>query len=208
MVDELFKLNREMNMEKYSLKQLALYFERYHGCILKITTEKRYIECKINKNSFPHLIGMQYAFKNIKGSNEYLGASGFEKIKNGEVTYEDIMRKIKNSQSNIAWTNVKNRIKYLPMFLNKLNKTKFLIKDDNLLCRKTYLKGNYFLYRSLFNNFFPILSLKSINDIKVIIETFIVDNDLSLIGLLHNEKIISLEIVPTTDNVIKEKVKT
>ena len=118
-------------------------------------------------------------------------------IKNGELTYNDIMKASKNNQNdNISWKNIKNRIKYIPMFLNSLNNnTKLKIRDDNLINRKIYMNGNYFLYKSLEQNNYPILSLKKINNNRTIIETFIVDNDISLLGALKNKKIISIELI-------------
>lgn len=81
------------------------------------------------------------------------------------------------------------------MFFNKLSKAKLLTRDDDLLCRKVFLRGNYFLYRSLPRNNFSILSLKDIGYGRIIIETFIVDNDIFLIGALKSEKIISIRLI-------------
>lgn len=197
---ELLKLDNEMDMTKYSLKDLALYFEKFDGYVCEIRTDNRHLKFIIDVNSFSHLIGLQHAFKGKKNKNEYKGATGFERIKNGEITYNDIMKGIKNSQSNISWTNIKNRIKFLPMFLNQIAKAKLLIREDDLLCRKVFLKGNYFLYRSLPKNNFPILSLKDINDGRTIIETFFVDNDLTLIGALKSEYIVSIGLISPLDN--------
>ena len=163
---DLLKIDKEMDMTKYSLKDLALYFEKFDGYICEIKTDNRILKFMFDINSFPHLIGLHHAFKGKKNRNEYKGAVGFEKIKNGEITYNDIMKGIKNGHSNISWVNIKNRIKYLPMFLNRLSKAKLLIRKDDLLCRKVFLKGNYFLYRSLYQNNYPILSLKDIVDVN------------------------------------------
>ena len=110
------------------------------------------------------------------------------------------MKGIKNSNSNISWTNIKNIIKYLPMFFNQIKKVKLSIREDELLNRKVYLKGNYFLFRSLHKNIFPILSMKNINGGRTIIETFFVDNDLTLIGALKKERILSIRIISPLDN--------
>ena len=197
---ELLKLEKEMDMNKYSLKDLALYFERFDGYVCSIETNKRNLKFIIDVNSFCHLIGIHHAFKGKKSKNEYKGAPGFDKIKNGEMTYNDIMKGIKNNNSNISWTNIKNRIKYLPMFFNQIKKVKLSIREDELLNRKVYLKGNYFLFRSLHKNIFPILSLKNINGGRTIIETFFVDNDLTLIGALKKERILSVRLISPLDN--------
>lgn len=193
---DLLKIDKEMDMTKYSLKDLALYFEKFDGYICEIKTDNRILKFMFDINSFPHLIGLHHAFKGKKNRNEYKGAVGFEKIKNGEITYNDIMKGIKNGRSNISWVNIKNRIKYLPMFLNRISKAKLLIRKDDLLCRKVFLKGNYFLYRSLYQNNYSILSLKDIDGGRTIIETFFVDNDLTLIGALKSEEIVSIKLIP------------
>lgn len=193
---ELLKIHEIMDISKFSLKDLALYFERYDGYVCKIITEKREIKFKIEVSSLPHLIGLQHAFKGVKCKNEYKGFSGFEKMKNGDLTYNDIMKAVKNNNSNIPWTNIKNRIKYLPMFLNTLERrTKLKIRDDKLIARKTYINGNYFLYKSLLNNNFPMFSLKDIGNGRVILETFMVENDITLLGALKEEKIKSIELI-------------
>lgn len=198
---ELLKLNNAMDMSKYTLKDLALYFERYDGYVCKIETEKREIKFKIEVSSLPHLIGLQHAFKGAKDKNSYKGLSGFEKIKNGELTYDKIMKAIKNSNSKVTWTNLKNRIKFLPMFLNTIesNQTKLKIRDDELISRKTSINGSYFLYKSLYNNNFPMFSLKHIDRTRVILETFIVENDITLLGALKEEKIKSIKLISPLD---------
>lgn len=211
---DLMKLKTEMDMNKYSLKDLALYFEKYDGYVCKIITVKRQIMFKIEVNSFPHLIGLQHAFKGKKDKNKYKGAAGFEKIKNGELTYNDIMKSIKNNRGDkVTWANIKNRIKYIPMFLNTIdsNTTKLKVRDDSLINRKVYMNGSYFIYKSLNQNNYPMFSLKNIDNDRTIIETFIVDNDISLLGALENEKIISIELISPLDNtgpitIVKEKV--
>ena len=53
-----------------------------------------------------------------------------------------------------------------------------------------------FLYRSLYQNNYPILSLKDIDGGRTIIETFFVDNDLTLIVALKSEEIVSIKLIP------------
>lgn len=194
---DLLKLKNVMDMSKYSLKDLALFFEHYDGYVCIITTVKRKIKFKIEVSSLPHLIGLQHAFKGIKAKNEYKGLSGFLKMKNGDITYDGIMKVIKNKNTNITWTNIKNRIKFLPMFLNTISSktTKLKLRDDELLSRKTFINGNYFLYKNSFNSNIPMFSLKNIENGRVILETFIVENDISLLGALEEEKIIDIKLI-------------
>lgn len=107
------------------------------------------------------------------------------------------MKSIKNNHNDkIEWSNIKNRIKYMPMFLNTItsNNTKLKIRDNYLISRKIFMNGNYFLYKSLSDNKYPMFSLKKVNNEKVVIETFIVDNDISLLGALKNEEIVSIKV--------------
>ncbi len=80
------------------------------------------------------------------------------------------MKAIKNSNSSIPWTNIKNRIKFLPMF-----------------------------------------SLKNIGKERVILETFMVENDISLLGALEEEKIKCIELISpleiTSPITIENKIK-
>ena len=188
-----------MDLSKYSLKDLALYFEKYDGYVCKIVTYNQEIKFKIEVSSLPHLIGLQHAFKGTKNKNDYKGFSGFEKMKNGELSYSDIMKGIKNNSSKITWVNIKNRIKYLPMFLNNIEKkSKLKIRNDELFSRKTHLNGDYFLYKNLSNNY-PMFSLKNIGNDRIVLETFIVESGISLLGALKEEKIVTIELISPLD---------
>ena len=200
------EVKHKISLDEYSLKDMALYFERYHGYTCKIETETQYIKFRIDKASFPHLIGMQYAFDSRKDRNSiYKGENGFDLVKNGKVTTSVLRKAIKtNTISNVAWKNVKNRIEYLPMFFNTIEKKsrlKILISDD--ACRNTKLKGQNILFKCVkedFNEVFPCLVLKAIKDEYIVIETFIVEPDISLIGNLREEIIKSIELVAPLDN--------
>lgn len=80
------------------------------------------------------------------------------------------------------------------MFLNTIEKTKLKVRDDNLLIRKTVLKGNYFLYRNYKNNMYPLFSIKKIDNEKFVLETFIVERNLTLLGALKEQKVLSISI--------------
>ena len=70
---DLLKIDKEMDMTKYSLKDLALYFEKFDGYICEIKTDNRILKFMFDINSFPHLIGLHHAFKGKKNRNEYKG---------------------------------------------------------------------------------------------------------------------------------------
>ena len=137
---DLLKIDKEMDMTKYSLKDLALYFEKFDGYICEIKTDNRILKFMFDINSFPHLIGLHHAFKGKKNRNEYKGAVGFEKIKNGEITYNDIMKRAKeldlvDINQIVAVTenfDGKNLVDY-----SKFENTKFLSDDGKGVLSET-----------------------------------------------------------------------
>lgn len=200
---DLFKLKTALDIEKYSLKDLALYYEKFDGYVCEISTNFGLIRFKFTIEAFPHLIGMQYAYKERKGRHEYKGRRGFEKVKNGEVTYEQMKRNVtKTSKPTVSWKNIDLRIKFLPMFLNSITKKTLLktsigVKDPE---RATYMKGTYFLYRELRDGKTPMFSIKKFNKTGAVIETFVVDDDKSIIRNLYPVRIKSIKLKEPLQN--------
>ena len=198
---KLEKTTKKINVCDYSAKDLANFFEKYDNSILLIETENRKIECKISKNILPHLIGMHYAYVNHKNKNLYKGLSGFNMLKNGVVTFDDLKNGIKkNTESKLAWKSIKNRIEYLPMFLNTLEKNmRFKMLELSKIYFNTKLKGNYALFKIINENgkiIYPLFSLKEIAIGKMVVETFIIETDISLLGALEEEKIEKILLLP------------
>jgi len=191
------KVTKRINIEDYSLKEIAEYFEGFDNYILLIETELKTFKIKIHKNIFPHLIGLQY-FSNHK---KYKGEEGFENILNNKVKLRDIKNVIKyNKKYNKILNNIILRIEYLPMFFNTIN-NKLRIKkvEKDKLARNTLLKGNYLLFKPIKHKriiLFPLLSLKNIKNDIYVIETFIVEENINLLGALHEEKIIDIKLMP------------
>lgn len=147
---------------------------------------------------------MQYAFENRRDKHKFKGETGFNKLKRGEVTYEQIKLNSKNSNKlRVSWKNIDERIKLLPMFLNSLltkTKLKSTLGINEEPERNTKIKGNYFLYRELHNNSTPIFSLKMVTKNFAVLETFIVDSDKSMTKKLHSIKIESIKLIPPLEN--------
>lgn len=201
---DLLKLKQAMDVSNYSLKDLALYYEKFDGYICEILTNFGLIKFKFTVEVFPHLIGMQYAFKFRKNKHEYKGVRGFNKVKNGEVTYEDMKKNIKNNpKSNFSWKNIDMRIRFLPMFLNSITNKALLRTSigNNDPERSTHIKGSYFLYRELHDGKTPMLSLKRVNKTFTVIETFIVDDDKSIIRNLQQIRIKSIKLIAPLQNI-------
>lgn len=209
MIDKLLKTRDKIEIESLSLKDLALFFERYDGYMYKIETENQILKIRIEKNSLPHLIGMQHAYSKIKNKLEYSGAKGFNKLKNGDVTVAELKRMINaNTASGIAWKNIRERIEHLPMFLNTLSDMKNgtpLIRlknfDKSSSARNTKMKCDYLLFREVRSSKpkYLVLSIKKISLERLIIETFIVEDDIKLLGAQLEDKILSVEKIEPLD---------
>lgn len=73
--------------------------------------------------------------------------------------------------------------------------------------RKTLLKGKYLLFKQISINgttLFPLLSLKNIKENNYVIETFIVEDNISLLGALEEEKIIDIKLIPPKVKVLQK----
>ncbi len=151
---------------------------------------------------------MQYAF-NKRNKIKYKGLNGFEKIKDGNITWNNL-KKLIIKNHNIDVDKIKNRIEYLPMFINTITKNIDLkIINKNNLVRKSNLKGNIGLVKkAVWQNhlIYLFLSLKKIDKNHFIIETFIVENDITLIGLLESEKILNIYMYRPSSNKELQKI--
>ena len=135
---------------------------------------------------------MQYVFTD---NISFKGHIGFNKLKNNEITIKNIEKNILyNRERKKYWNNILLRIEYLPMFFNTIVKnTRLRILDKTKLLRSTKLKGNYLLFKTV-DGLYPMLSLKNIKENIYVIETFIVERDLKLIGSLEEEDIIDIKL--------------
>ena len=207
----LLEVQKKIDYENYTLKDIALYFEKYHGYACKIETESKTIKFGIEKYALPHILGLQHAYANQKNSRMYKGKKGFEMLKNGKISMKQLKQAIKkNPHSEIAWKNIRRRIEFLPMFFNTIEKrTRVRIIEMGKIFRTTSLKGNYALFKSVEENgkiIYPMLSLKETPQGQVVIETFIVDDDITLLGGLTEEKILKIELISPLDNTLPHTI--
>lgn len=216
MKKDLLDVLEKIDCNDYTLKEMALYFERFDGYTLKIETTNYSIKIKIDKFVLPHILGLQYAYGDRKDNREYKGKAGFEKLKNGKITIEDLKRLIKGKpKTKVGWKMIERRIEYLPVFLNTLERrTRFKIIAEEKVARNSSLKGKYAIFKTMYENgrqVFPMISLKEIGDKKIIIETFIVEDSVSFLGGLEEENVLKMELVSPLDKtnpqtIIKEKI--
>lgn len=201
----LLDVNMKINCEDYTLKEIALYFEHFNGYTLKVETNTISFKVKIDKNTLPHMLGLQHAYANKKDSREYKGKKGFEKLKNGKVTLEELKYNIKNNKkSKVSWKMIQRRIEYLPMFFNNIERrTRLKIISENKICRNSLLRGKYAIFKPIYEEkktIFPMISLKEIEDKKIVIETFIIEDNISFLGGLEEETIKKIELVSPLDS--------
>ena len=206
MKKDLNKIMRKIDIKDYSLKEIAAYFENFNNSTIFIKTNKRTIHFKIKTSNLPHMLGIHHVLTS-KNKNEYIGEKGFIKIKNGIINYGFLKNNYKNLKKFvISWDLLKSRIEYLPMFFNTLEKFKTIkIMDKNKFIRNSKLKGNYALYKIVKDNnktIYPILTLKKINSNTTVIETFIIEKDISLIGALEIEKIEEIKLLSSNKKYI------
>ncbi len=196
-LDTVFK---KINWKDYSLKDIALYFEKYDGYTLEIETEDKVIKVKIYKKALPHLLGLQHVYKNSNSKINYRGYKGLNNILNGKITWESIRSEIKqNAYCQISFKEVEKRISYLIMFFNTIEKRSYLkVLDKYKTWRSTLLKGNYVLYKEVYDInhlVYPMLSIKELYKNNYIIETFIVEDNNLLIGGLKQIKIKKVKLI-------------
>ena len=193
MKKDLELVKEKININNYSLREIADFFEKFDGSIIEVKTLNHNIKIKISKYVLPHILVLQYAFGDRKDSKNFKGKyNSFSYIGCNE-------RIIKNKPNiKIGWKMIENRIEYLPMFLNTLiNKTRFKIVSTDKIARNSKLKGEYVLFKVVndtVKTVFPLMSLKIIKNPTCVIETFIVEEDISFIGALQEERILKIEL--------------
>ena len=196
MKKDLNKIMKKINIKDYSLKEIATYFENFNNSTIIIKTNKRTINFKINSAILPHLLGIQHTLLNKK-NRQILGKNGFIKLINNEYTLQNLKSDFQKIKKLYLYDYSISRIEYLPMFFNTLEKCKTIkIMDKNKFIRNSKLKGNYALYKIVKDHnktIYPLLTLKKINSKTTVIETFIIEKDISLIGALETEKIIEIK---------------
>ena len=205
MKKDLNKIMKKINIKDYSLKEIATYFENFNNSTIIIKTNKRTINFKINSAILPHLLGIQHTLLNKK-NKQILGKNGFIKLINNEYTLQNLKSDFQKIKKLYLYDYSISRIEYLPMFFNTLEKCKTIkIMDKNKFIRNSKLKGNYALYKIVKDHnktIYPLLTLKKINSKTTVIETFIIEKDISLIGALETEKIIEIKLLSSSQKYI------
>ena len=143
----------------YKVYETLKYFAGNDGQRIKINTNKVNFDLLFNKHSVPHLLGLQYMYRQEKIKNRYFkidennnvikASDMYRKVIEEETTDEEIYEKIReNNPSNL--NAVKNRIESFTDFMKNLEKGYVVenVKVDNLGGKVNYFvveddKGNY-----------------------------------------------------------------
>ena len=57
-------IKREIDLNKVSLQDIALFFEQFEGCLCKIITMEETICFDFELNALPHLLGIEHIMMN------------------------------------------------------------------------------------------------------------------------------------------------
>ena len=201
----LIKITEQIDSNKISLKDIAIFFEKYNGYSMIIETNSLELKVLFDKKALPHFLGLHHAFSRNKDLKKYRGISGFNMIKNEEITIPILKKALKNNTSTcISWKMIKRRIEFLPMFINTIEKTGRLKElDQNNIVRLSKLDGNYIVFRSAYENgkqILPLMLIKVINKDNVVFKTFIVEDSITLMGALYEFDECRIRIIPPPNN--------
>lgn len=73
MKQQLTDVKKKINYKEYSLKEIALFFEKFSQYICKVEIDNKTIHFKIDKYALTHILGLQHAYANRKDSKQYKG---------------------------------------------------------------------------------------------------------------------------------------
>ncbi len=129
---DLLTLSNKPKITDVSLQLYADFYEN-HLCnkIFEYELENKThqkVNLQFGKGDMCHLLGIHHIFKGVKNKKEYAGESGFQKIKNGTVTFDFLKQK-----NNPIFKSKQNRILYFPFIHQVLmSSTVLLFRNDGL----------------------------------------------------------------------------
>ncbi|WP_336771325.1 PBECR4 domain-containing protein [Bacillus bombysepticus] len=102
------------------------------------------IKLRFKEENLGHLLGLQHIFEETKHGTKYVGQSGYDLIKTGELTF-DLMRKTKKS----GYKENETRILFFPFVYQILHNPDSVIFDPESLTIRTKLKADLIFYNEL-----------------------------------------------------------
>lgn len=160
------------------------WFNKYDNSEIKIVSKNKEFAIKLNINALPHLLGLQYAYKNptnVRGKNI------LRQIEKENYSDSDILKNIEINNPD-RLDSVKDRVKYFKAFMENLEQSNVVEMTNP----KTRLKSNYLMIQ-IDDNTVMQLGIKNL-DYEDVFETFIIEKDnLYFKDTTINEKVISIE---------------
>ncbi|TRW28035.1 hypothetical protein FL857_03325 [Criibacterium bergeronii] len=160
------------------------WFNKYDNSEIKIVSKNKEFAIKLNINALPHLLGLQYAYKNPTNAR---GKNILRQIEKENYSDSDILKNIEINNPD-RLDSVKDRVKYFKAFMENLEQSNVVEMTNP----KTRLKSNYLMIQ-IDDNTVMQLGIKNL-DYEDVFETFIIEKDnLYFKDTTINEKVISIE---------------
>ena len=183
------KSPKKLHIGQFTLQDLAIFFAEYHNRRMRITFGSDYIDLVFRNEQLPHIVGLQYAYKDMKNASDYSGVEGYKKMLSGYFSYKVIQARIrkrnlndKSGKRKITWQDVEQRITYLPYFMIQLEKgnTRLVSFDKNNVLFDTAFGGDYLIFK-FDNKKYLNMSIKKVGK-HFEIESFFVNETIMYLG--------------------------
>lgn len=166
------------------VQETIKWWNRYNHENISINGEKTSFKVKINDNSLPHLLGIQYINRNSKSQK---GKDLLNYVIKNRLSDSEIYSLIQNNNSEYL-DKVKDRINNFKSFMENLENGRIVEMTNP----NTRLKSNYLIVQTE-DNYIMQLGIKNIG-YEDVFETFIIEkNNLYFKNTTINEPIISIE---------------
>ncbi|MBK1468646.1 PBECR4 domain-containing protein [Parvimonas parva] len=164
--------------KSYLAKETLLWSKNFDNINLKIISDTKEFNIKLNKENIPHLLGLQYINRRKR---QETGIELYNKVIGENLSDEEIYSNINKYHSKTDLINVRNRIETLKNFLENLDKAR-IVEQTN---EKTSIKSRFLVIDTKDNTTMHLGILETENldiftDFEVkrnILETYVVQNN-------------------------------
>ena len=109
--------------KSYLAKETLLWSKNFDNINLKIISDTKEFNIKLNKENIPHLLGLQYINRRKR---QETGIELYNKVIGENLSDEEIYSNINKYHSKTDLINVRNRIETLKNFLENLDKARIV----------------------------------------------------------------------------------